>query len=767
MNVIKNTLSLIAFLTFCHCAKAQYIQVDDTYTAQQLVENVLINSPCANVSNFTVSGGSFGTGQQSYGYFNSGTSGFPFANGIVLSTARAKLSEGPNMNVISDGGPVSVWGGDADLEQAIGISNTLNSTILEFDFVPLTSSVSFDYIFASEEYHGSATCTYSDGFAFLLRQAGTSGPYQNLAVIPNTNSPVLVTSVHPEIPGSCAAQNEQYFGSFNGQNHPINYNGETKPLTARATVTPGLTYHIKLVIADHMNYQYDSAVFLSGGSFKVGTDLGPDRLLATRNPLCAGETYTLEATEAGSNSYKWFKDTIQIPGATGSTYAVTQPGTYAVEVTMGSTSCIATGQVKIEYAALPVLTNTTLVQCDENSDNIALFNLTRADDLVKNGQPDLGAVSYYENLIDAQAQNGNFITNPIGYSSAPGMVYASVSNSYGCINTATVQLQISNNSVANFPLLETCDLDPDPVQDGYYHFTLSDADPQVLAGLPAGLVVEYYESINDALLHQNVLPNVFTNTVQNDQTIFAKIVNGPDCYDILAVNLVVNTLAPPDFEDEHISLCGSASTTLSVNDIYVTYTWSNGDTDHATTVTTPGIYTITVTENGCSATKTFIVTTPPPPIIEDVQIQDMTPADNTVLILYSGSGTYEFSLDGINFQDSPFFDAVETGQYMATVRDKNGCGSASQKITVLNFPRYFTPNGDGYNDHWVISSLKEQPNAIVNIFDRYGKLLCQFKGDSSGWNGKLNTRDLPSDDYWFVMTLENGKSVKGHFSLKR
>ena len=767
MNVLRTTLFTIIFGSLSVCANAQYIQVDDTYTAQQLVENVLINSPCANVSNFTVHGDAFSAGQQSFGYFNAAGTGFPFANGVVLSTARAKRSEGPNDDTIDEGS--TSWLGDNDLEQALGIANTINATILEFDFVPFTTQISFDYIFASEEYHGTATCTYSDGFAFLLKEAGSANPYQNLALIPNTNTPVLVTSVHPDIPGpgGCPARNEQYFGSFNGINHPINYNGQTVPLTAKATVVPGVTYHIKLVIADETNYRYDSAIFLAGGSFKVGTDIGEDRLLTTQNPVCTGKTYTLDATEAGTNTYKWFKDTVQIPGAVNPTYVVSTPGVYSVEVTLGTTSCIATGQVKIEYAALPVVSNASLVQCDTNEDGSALFNLTRADRIITNADPSLGTVTYYESYADADS--GNFpIADPVNYESVPKTIYASVPNVFGCRSIASVVLQITNNLTTNFPLLETCDLDADPVQDGFYHFTLSDADPQVLNGLPPGLLVEYYESIEDALVHpENALPNMYFNAEQNDQTIYAKIVNGPDCYDIIPVELVVNTLAPPDFEDEYISICSGATVTLSVNDIYEFYNWSNGDSDYTTTVSTPGTYTITVSENDCSATKTFIVTIPDAPVITSVDIEDMTPDENTVLINFTGNGNYEFSLDGTTFQGSPSFTGVAAGDYTVIMRDKFGCGETSQQITVVNFPRYFTPNGDGIHDHWTIPSLQKQPATTVSIFDRFGKLLSRFTGDSNGWDGTLNSKNLPSDDYWFIIHLESGRLIKGHFSLKR
>lgn len=160
---------------------AQYISVDETYTAQQLVENVLFSNACTTVSNVTVSGGNFGTGEQSFGYFNANSSSFPFADGVILSTGKIANAVGPNTSLSDD--DATGWNGDIDLNQALGISNSINATVLEFDFVASSSKISFDYIFASEEYHGTAPCQYSDGFAFLLREVGTSA-YQNLALIP-------------------------------------------------------------------------------------------------------------------------------------------------------------------------------------------------------------------------------------------------------------------------------------------------------------------------------------------------------------------------------------------------------------------------------------------------------------------------------------------------------------------------------------------------------------------------------------------------------
>ncbi|NHM08264.1 T9SS type B sorting domain-containing protein, partial [Flavobacterium sp. CYK-4] len=106
-----------------------------------------------------------------------------------------------------------------------------------------------------------------------------------------------------------------------------------------------------------------------------------------------------------------------------------------------------------------------------------------------------------------------------------------------------------------------------------------------------------------------------------------------------------------------------------------------------------------------------------------------------------------------------------------TVKDRFGCGTASTTFRVVNFPRFFTPNGDGYNDTWNITEIAaDQPDAYIYIFDRYGKLLREQSVTGEGWDGTLNGLELPSSDYWFrVFYRENGedKEYKSHFSLKR
>jgi len=251
-------------------------------------------------------------------------------------------------------------------------------------------------------------------------------------------------------------------------------------------------------------------------------------------------------------------------------------------------------------------------------------------------------------------------------------------------------------------------------------------------------------------------------------TVYAKILNGPDCYGIIPVQLFVNNNSPANFEDETVILCEGSSKTLSVDTAFSTYSWSNGETDFDTVVTAAGEYTVTVSDsNTCLATKKFTVVLSGAPTITSVDTDNFNENGSTVSIHFTGKGNYEFSIDGQFYQDSPNFPNTSSGEYTVWVRDKNGCGMDSQKIYVLNYPKFFTPNDDGFNDVWTIPNLDQLPNAKIDIFDRLGKLLFEFNPTQKGWDGKYHLRDMPSEDYWFTIRLENNKTVKGHFALKR
>ena len=779
MNNFKSFVFICLICLFCVKANAQVITIDDQMTPQQLIEDVLINSSCAAASNSTGNGDSFRTGRQSFAYFNSNGSTFPFQDGIVLATSTAQSAIGPFISDLTSNDNAG-WLGDNDLDQILGI-HSINATVLEFDFVAAANSLSFNYIFASNEYQYDYPCEYSDGFAFLIKEAGTADPYKNLAVLPNTTTPVSSVNIHPKIgPGTrpggiaysgCNASNESYFDRLNTNTSPVNYAGQTDVMTAQTNVIAGKKYHVKLVIADDTYRYLESAIFLEAGSFASKILLGEDRTTANNNPACFGEKILLDSKLPITDyDFKWYKkDNPAVIISTNPTYEVTNAGTYKVEATVKGSACISAGEIKIDYAPEILSSNTSLLQCDDNTDGIAVFNLTKADNIVKNNNSQIINKGYYEALSEAVAKI-NPIINPEKYTnkSANQKIFARIENTYGCFKVAEVTLQITTTTIPDISPIPTCDADE--IQDGLYQFDLNtEVTPKVLSGLPAGLRANYYLSGNDALTETNPLPNIFKNTVPFSQTIYVKVINGPDCYDITPISLVVNTFNPPNFEDDSQYICKNDQVNLTVAPGFSSYIWNTGSTDNFISVSTAGDYSVIVKDgNGCEKTKKFKVILSEPAVITDAVIKDFSGNENSVLIKYTNSGNYEFSLDGVVFQDEPLFTNVSPGVYNAVARDKNGCGLSNIfPVYVLDYPRYFTPNGDGINDLWTIKNLDQLPNYKLYIFDRYGKLLKQMNPNSTGWNGLFNNHELPSDDYWFHVLFDNGKEIKGHFSLKR
>ena len=132
-----------------------------------------------------------------------------------------------------------------------------------------------------------------------------------------------------------------------------------------------------------------------------------------------------------------------------------------------------------------------------------------------------------------------------------------------------------------------------------------------------------------------------------------------------------------------------------------------------------------------------------------------------------GNGTLLYSLDNGTLQSSNVFTNVSAGNHTIVVLDSNRCTYLTYDVFVIEYPQYFTPNGDGINDGWFIAGL--QDTDVIYIFDRYGKLIKQLMGEEK-WDGTYNQAQLPSTDYWFTVDyVENTakKQFKAHFSLKR
>ena len=557
----KKYILLLGFWGIVQLGFSQ-IKVDDaTYTAEELVKDILINSPCAKVENITSSTGT-ATGNNGIGYFTKESSNFPLASGVILSSGKASSAEGPNSEsgnpTLNDGEAgadgIITWKGDVDLENAIGLAanSTNNATILEFDFIPTANFISFRFLLASEEYLDAFPCQFSDSFAFLLRPADGSAPYENLAVIPGTNTPISVVNIHNTVagPGGCAAKNAQYFDQLNtGTNatdSAINFNGQTKVFTASSSVVPNQRYHIKLVIADFLDGSLDSAVFLEAGSFDIGGSLGDDRTVASGNPGCDGAPVTLDSDIGSGATYQWFKDGVEITGATNATYDVTVNGEYSVNVNLVGTCTSMLGPVKVEFTDTPSIAAApvAIVRCENDTDGIEQFDFSSNTSLILGTQDsDSYVISYHKTQNDAD-DHTNALTLPYSNIAQNETIYARIADkTQTCFLTATFNISVEKQPVANaVTAFEMCDDDT----DGITAFDLLLKVPEILGAQSAtDFEVKFYDSQTaaDAAVTGTDITGLYMNTA-NPQAIIARIENkaNTNCFATVPMQLVVNPL---------------------------------------------------------------------------------------------------------------------------------------------------------------------------------------------------------------------------------
>lgn len=444
--------------------------------------------------------------------------------------------------------------------------------------------------------------------------------------------------------------------------------------------------------------------------------------------------------------------------------------------------CLGLGSyITLKVEPIPIVTPIApFVHCDDNQDGYYAFNVTGLDSQIKNGKNVL--VTYFD-------ANNNPLPSPLPnpFITASQTIKAIITNN----TTAACSYNISIPFVVDdlpeaFPvgisLTTACDDEIDPSQqDGKYAFDTS-AFQNTILGNQTGMIVKYFDGNNNAL--SSPLPNPFITSTQN---VRVEVVNSrnANCIATTTIHFVVNPIPNISLEGDEL-VCSNLPTFTKVINAGIqdntpitayTYVWSlngtpiAGENSYELTVNTKGIYTVEVTNSqGCSRTRTILVTASDIAVINDVDIVELSDSNN-IEISVSGSGDYVFALDdelGV-YQTNSTFSNVAAGIHTVFVKDLNGCGIVTKEVAVLGIPNYFTPNQDSYNDTWNIKGVNASFNAktLIQIFDRYGKLIKQISPTGTGWDGTFNGNPMPASDYWYSVQLENGKVMKGHFALKR
>lgn len=364
--------------------------------------------------------------------------------------------------------------------------------------------------------------------------------------------------------------------------------------------------------------------------------------------------------------------------------------------------------------------------------------------LTINAQFSDGVINWYSDLTSTDIlYTGNTFTTPVLTQNTTFYF------DYGCQTRKTIDIKV----ITTPSIISTTT----PI-------TICSGDGITLEAIPSSGTVNWYTSPTSNSIvasgNSTTIPNITKSS-----TYYAEAVD-IGCSDSKRIPVVVTVYELPNVSDEEISICEGRSVSLNAGISNMQYLWSTGETKQIIRTNQPASYSVIVTSpapQNCSKTKKINLVQIPKPTIKDVLVNE-----SNVTIITSLLGDFEYSIDGINYQDSNTFNVDKGGVYNAFVKDKNNCGKDSKSFVVITYPKFFTPNNDGVNDLWSVMGMEKFPNAVIEIFDRYGKRVAYLSRRNQGWNGNYNGKALPATDYWFVSKIDDSIPEKrGHFSLLR
>ena len=734
---MKKKLLLCIVIFHSLVSSSQVITVDNTlYTVPQLVQDVLFDFPAGTasscigtISNITWSTGSGASNGSSFnstngiGYFQNTNPNFPLASGVILSTGDALNAPGPNTSTLVDGN--YNWPGDSDLFNYIhtlGIDpdliNYFNATVLEFNFRPLTTTMSFDFLFASEEY-GYYQCEYSDAFAFFLTDLTAGSATTNLALVPGTSSPISVITICDEayytgFEPNCGSTNPSYFGNYNDEiaspTSATNFSGETVLMTASSTVIPNNLYHIKLVIADRNDAILDSAVFLGAGSFNIGST----PTFSTIAPICSGEV--LEALPTTSNNL--------VTGTWSPALNNTVTTTYTFTPTAGQ--CASNGQLTIT-----VLPNSISPTFASYPSSITACQAGASTQVILPTTSDNGIA-------------GIWSPSTLDYSIVGTTVYTFTPNGGQCgLNSTTISLVINQNMVPTFTPITIC------------------------AGGIASLPTNSLENFAGTWL---------PSSVDNTQTTTYNFTpNVGQCTSTGNLTIAVNPIITPTFNGIATLCTGETAPVLPLSSIEgISGSWTPAVIDN----TVSGTYTFVPNVGECATNGSISVAVQSAfdlelsgscvgdDFIVDVKAVTNTIDINTASFVWTNSNNQTVGNDSSSFNVTEYLNLTTEIEevpitFTVTVTNSEGCN----KTESITLPRIFcgiqkgiSLNDDGLNDYFDLTLLDIKS---LSIFNRYGMKVYSKNGYTNEWVGQSDKGDkLPDGTYYYVIDFNDNLTSK-------
>ena len=403
--------------------------------------------------------------------------------------------------------------------------------------------------------------------------------------------------------------------------------------------------------------------------------------------------------------------------------------------------CFQTGKFKFKQGNI-VAKNATLQACNNNGAGTGTFNLTTANVF----DDPTATKKYYPTLADLNAGT-NEITNPTAYVSAPKTIYVKVTSVEGCTANSTITLSFFPVVVVTPATLESCFIEA-AITTASFDLTQANVTSQT------GITKRFFTSQANALAGTNeIIPA--TNYITTSTDVYVRVTNTDGCYAITKITLkVLPPVKSSVLKDK--TICLEDKTTLDAGSGFDGYEWSTGATTQSISNVGVGAYWVKLKTGKCFTLQQVHVYPSQQPVIASIDI-----TNNTITVNASGgSAPYQYSLDGINWQDSNVFTGLPRGENKIFVKDSFDCNPIQIQVTVPNLVNAITPNGDNVNDEIDYSALAYKKNLVFVVYNRYGNKMYEAdKVRNYKWNGTSGNKKIPTGTYWYTITWnENDKN---------
>ena len=793
----------VIFLILSFGASAQLVTTN--MTPGNLVQNVLAGTG-VTISNVNYTGSS-----QSLGYFNGTNTNIGLDEGVLLTTGTINNNgngpHGPN-NSPSSGVDLNGAGYNKLNTLLGGGSSTFDATILEFDFVPFSDTVKFNYVFASEEYPEFVGSDFNDVFAFFISGPGIPGGEKNMAIIPGTTSPVAINNVNngPANVGPCTSC-ASYINNGDGNSAPFNsssfyvqYDGFTTPLQAVSDVECGETYHLIMAIADVGDGQWDSGIFLEGGSLTSETPVTVDYEISQEafgqpNIMAEGcVDATVTITRSGPDVVNPLTIPIVLSGTAteGVDFSnVPNSVSFAANQTVQTFTFSALQDGLVEGQESITLDFQILDPCGNLSvQTVNLFINDLEDVEVQVNDVDVVCPGDLVQLTASPSGGGGTYT----YLWSNGATTESIIVSPTTTTTYTVEVTddcLNQTAVGAgqvvVPVYEPLDIlvtDPIVEQCPFVPFTLT----AELSGGAGGYQFEWFDDQGNGILGTSESINVAPSVT----TLYSVIVTD-QCDNVIIGNTTITILSPPltlevpafpvvcpntelelsvsasgGFGDYYYFWPHSGETTQNVMvSPLVTTTYEVIVSDDCQTFTVSGFNTIEVVQPNAD----FIISSQT--LFEDLPItfQNLTTgAVSYVWDFGQGAGSSDVHPNHV-------YDQPGTYQVQLIATNEIGCmDSITKPITILPefylyIPNTFTPDGNRFNTYFEVSAINVVEFEIM-IFNRWGEIIYESNDVDFQWDG-FDENGLPAPDGTYVWKIfyrsinDDEETIKGHVNVLR